>query len=273
MSKSTPTPQRPATVSELQVADAAKRKWKTAKVGSDPRLEVRLASGNDEEAATQLQTLLLDAADGLRRILIAGFFIDRIALDLPHGSLRPWLAKFCPDVHFVTVNRWRELARNVGEAVGLGTTAESRNRDIDLSRILALPSTEVESLPKAQATVRQKVDALIAGKSARQLFFSFKQAEVFEDGTVRTKPGRADGEGGRPNESAMLPSQRLELVQHRASSRMARISNELSSLGSEYQVIDIPHLEAFIAALDRKSKEILSWVNHPSNRVPKLPRA
>lgn len=252
-------------LAELQIADAAKHKWKTAKVGSDPRLEIRLANGNDAEAAAQLQTLLRDAADGLRRILIAGFYIDRLALDLPHGSLKPWLATYCPDVSWTTVKRWRELARNVGEAVGLGTTAEARNRDIDLSRILALPSAEVESLPKAQATVRQKVDALIAGKSARQLFFSFKQAELDEDGTSMPKVGRANGEGGRPNESAMIPPERLEYISSRALRRMGLIDRELTALRDEWQVVDRDHLEAFIASLDGKSKQIKAWVNNPAN--------
>jgi hypothetical protein len=149
-----------------------------------------LPKGNDQAVAKQLTKLVKDASDGLRRIIIAGLFIEQIAAELKHGQLRPWLDAHCPDVTYRTVKRWRDLARNVAETAGVKLDTMS---NLDLPKMLALPAGKV---PEAAKEVRQKIDDLIAGKSAKQLFFEFKQAEEAETGELKVKAGRMKGQGG-----------------------------------------------------------------------------
>lgn len=153
-----------------------------------------LPTGNDAAVAKQLRALLDDAANGLRRILIAGFFIDRVASELPHGKFRPWLEAHCADVTWRTVFRWRELARGVAQAVGLGTTAEERHA-LEWHHILELPAAQV---PEQARATRKLIDELIDGRSARQLLLDFKQVEENEVGEQFVKVGRRKGEGGKP---------------------------------------------------------------------------
>ena len=109
-----------------------------------------LPKGNDAAVAEQLRHLVTDAEDGLRRILIAGFFIDRIAAELPHGQLGRWLEAHCPEVTHQTINRWRGLAKNVAEACQLKLNTRVQ---FDLPALLAMPVDEVPELLRHRGVV------------------------------------------------------------------------------------------------------------------------
>ncbi|MFO1461292.1 MAG: hypothetical protein U1G08_18050 [Verrucomicrobiota bacterium] len=138
----------------------------------------RLAGGNDAEVAAKLTELVRGAQDGVRRILVAGFFIESIVRQLPHGATRPWLEQHCPEIQWRTVNRWRELARGVMEALGIEWNAAAK-LPLPLHDTLALPAGDV---PKAMQELRGQIDDLIADKSASQLQLALRAADPKDGG-------------------------------------------------------------------------------------------
>lgn len=145
-----------------------------------------LKSGRDSKAvAKQLDALITDAESGLRRIVTAGLFIVEITQDLPHGQFGPWIEAHLPNRNRATVFRWKALALNVMEACGLKVALCDFSKP--LHEVIALPASKV---PKDAKEVRAKMDELIEGKTYRQLFFEFKQAEEREgeDGETEVVP-------------------------------------------------------------------------------------
>lgn len=145
-----------------------------------------LKSGRDSKVvAKQLDALIKDAESGLRRIVTAGLFIVEITQDLPHGQFGPWLAEHLPNRSRATVFRWKALALNVMEACGLKVSLCDFSKP--LHKVMTLPMAKV---PKDAKEARAKMDELIEGKTYRQLFFEFKQAEerVGDDGETEVVP-------------------------------------------------------------------------------------
>ena len=138
----------------------------------------RLANGNDAEVAAKLTELVHGAQDGLRRILVAGFFIESIVRQLPHGATKPWLEQHCPGIAWRTINDWRQLSRGVMEALGIEWDAAAK-LPLPLHDALALPPAEV---PKAMQALRGQIDDLIADKSARQLQLALRAADPKDGG-------------------------------------------------------------------------------------------
>lgn len=151
------------------------------------RRPVSLAAGNDAVVAERLREYLRDAADGVRRIAIAGAYCEWIVQQLPHGKLGHWLAEHCPDVVEQTVRKWRQFSRSLFEAAKRVHGGE-----------LTLPphellSAAVDDLSAEAREVRSALDDLLAGKTYRQLWFEFKQLEEGPDGELHVKHGRLKG--------------------------------------------------------------------------------
>lgn len=153
----------------------------------------KLKSGNDEKVAAKLDELVIDANEGLRRIIRAGFLLERIAADLKHGEFKPWIEAHCKASSRASIFGWRLLARNIMETVKLSKSL-MLDFSLPMEDMLALPPAEV---PKEQKEIRAKIDALIEGKSARQLFSEFKQTDGPDaDGNMKSRRGRLKGQGG-----------------------------------------------------------------------------
>lgn len=147
-----------------------------------------LKSGRDSKAvAKQLDALITDAESGLRRIVTAGLFIVEITQDLPHGQFGPWIEAHLPHRTPRTIWNWKALALNVMDLCGL--KLKQLQFSTPLHKVMALPAAKV---PKDAQEVRAKMDALIDGKTYRQLFFEFKSAEeqTGEDGEITVVPKR-----------------------------------------------------------------------------------
>ena len=218
-----------------------------------------LPRGNDAEVATELRRLVADAEDGTRRILIAGFFIDRIAAELPHGAIKGWLATHCPDITQRTTNIWRALANDVSSACGLKMEARFH---FNLPALLAMP---VDDVPEDQSDLRSKIDEMIAGKSVRQLVFAFKQAEEGADGKTRTKVGRRAGEGGR--KVTGTPSEQLAAARELALEDWDQIDRlVIDGYRARFAVLDDNRINAQIATLEIAIKARRLWLNTPTER-------
>jgi hypothetical protein len=160
-----------------------------------------LKHGNDAKAAKQLNKLIKDAESGVVRILKAGFFLECLAEDLPHGMLGPWVESHC-NREWRTVRRWKQVAAGVGDVLGI--TLKQR-LEYKLHEVLALP---LKKVPAELLAVREKIDAEIAGKSYRQLFLELKQVD--EENPTQPKRGRLPGSSGLTKEMRELAAQREE---------------------------------------------------------------
>lgn len=165
----------------------SKKDSKALVVAAKNEVAPMLKSGNDAEIAAKLKTLIDDANSGLRRIIIAGLFIETIATQLDHGQLGPWIKAHC-EVQWETVCRWRQLAKNTADAAGIKFDACVKF-EIPLHEALALPAAQV---PADLKEAREKIDALIEGKSARQLFMQFKSAKLNADGDLEAAKSEGD---------------------------------------------------------------------------------
>jgi hypothetical protein len=164
----------------------------------------KLKHGRDAQRAEELTLLISEAADGLRRIIKVGFFIECIAADLPHGQLMAWVAANCPKINYRTVSRWRDLAGNVGEIIGLSFEQRTALKT-PLHELLSLPAAQV---PKELRSVREKIDAEIDGKSCRQLFLEFKNAkQEGEDFRPATGAGKF-----HPRKQVLTPEQKASAL-------------------------------------------------------------
>lgn len=226
---------------------------------------VHLRDGNDSAIATRLRGLVRDAEDGLRRMLVAGAFIDGLVEQLPHGQLDRWLQQHVPDLPARTVRRWRTLYQNLLESVGAKRphVAAISGGSVEL---LAAP---IESLPEEAREIRAKIDAQIAGKTARQLFLEFKSAEEDWDG-MRVKVGRRKGEGGRPPD----PSE-ADALSHvlalRAEQHLGKALKELNLAAEDWPHMSDEKLRLFLANLEVWAKAVRKWLDTtPGKRGPEV---
>lgn len=218
-----------------------------------------LPKGNDAAVAEQLQTLVNDASDGLRRILAAGFFIECIAAELKHGQLGPWLAAHCPDVGQSTVYRWRELARNVAHEAGVKIpTVGILGGEFEGGNFLTLPAGD---LPNDLHQARTRIDDIIHGKTAMQLYFELKQTE-----NGKVKVGRLKGQGGREADRPATPSELLEHEQHCATRDCHHLWLLLDQLAPRVPVLGETDLTSTISIVERWAKHLREWERTPINR-------
>lgn len=161
-----------------------------------------LKSGHDSQRAKELEKYIKDAESGLVRILKAGFFLECLAEDLPHGQLGPWVETHCKGRTWRTIRRWKEIAASLGDTLGISL---KKRLEYKLHEVLALP---LKKVPEELKEVREKLDAEIQGKSYRQLFLELKQVD--EDDPSKPKRGRLKGSAGLTKEQRDLAAQRAE---------------------------------------------------------------
>ena len=158
-----------------------------------------LKTGNDAEVAARFVELFKDAQTGLRRVVAFGLYAWHVKLNcLRHSQFLPWTEGIGQQhgISYRSVNSHMNLTKSVLGACGVKSLkpfmANWQSQicsALHISRcgdLLLLPIAEI---PKQFQPLREKICSLIDGKSARQLFFEFKQAD--EDGEV--KHGRNKG--------------------------------------------------------------------------------
>lgn len=186
---------------QTEITATAKRSHETV-IAKAPKLRSR----DDAASAKELDDLIKDAEAGTIKILKAGFFVECIAADLPKGQLTPWLKAWCPHREPRTVRRWKQTAADLAESHGLAYKLRTKQ---NYYQYLNCPLAEV---PAPLKKYREKFDADVAGKSYRQLFIKFSQAEDAEDDDSKIKPkrGRLKGHGGASAEQRAAAQARDE---------------------------------------------------------------
>jgi len=196
-----------------------------------------LIDGHDAATAKQLLKFYTDAQTGMRRVIALGLFAWEVKEQkLKHGQFGAWLATHCPKLVTTdtttgkakpsrALQSYMELTKGVLEAEGY--TIEKYLAHISNAhamricqggKYLLLPD---KKLPEEARELKAKICDLVDGKTKRQLFAEFKQAEEDETGEVKVKRGRAKGEGGaskqqRENAQQFAESARIEAIELQA---------------------------------------------------------
>ena len=213
----------------------------------------KLRHGGDSDKAAQLERYICEAESGLRSVIKAGFFIECIAEDLPHGQLGPWVEAHCPNRKWRSVQRWKQIAAKLADDLGISYQGRVGMKLYD---VLALPLGEVSDQLRP---IREKIDAEIAGKSFRQLFLEFKQSE---DG-VKSKRGRLAGKGGKAGEPTGDIAEIAEYHRQYSIRHMGKVDDELNKVGLRCLHCPDDILTAWVGTLERHAKCVNSWLNTP----------
>lgn len=194
-----PQPSSPSAPAAVIVKPAAKS------------LAPSLIDGHDKDAAKQLTKLFTDAQTGMRRIVALGLFAWELKESrLKHGQFGPWLAAHCPKLvrtdaattkakPSAALSSYMELTKGVLENVGF--TIEKYLAHISNSHEMGICHggkyllLADKKLPKEVLPLKEKICDLIDGKTKKQLFSEFKQAEEDSTGKAKPKRGNLSGRG------------------------------------------------------------------------------
>lgn len=173
--------------------------------------------GNDAELGKHLMKLFTDAQNGMRRVVAFGLFAWEIKeTKLKHGQWGPWLAENAPKLSRLdsvtgkpksthACDSYLATTKGVLESVGFKTVGKY------LETISNSPSGGIchhgkfllvadKKVPVEMKPLREKIFALIDGKTQKQLLLEFKQVEEDEAGNLRTKRGQLKGSKGLTKE-------------------------------------------------------------------------
>jgi hypothetical protein len=187
----------------------------------------KLKSGDDAAIARELVARFDAAQNGMRAIVALGCFAWEIKeKQLKHGQWGPWLAEHAPSLcrkDSVTgapkassaLTGYMTTTVSVLSSIGFDTIGKflnavakfPSNGNLSHGQFLLLPDNEV---PETVKPLREKIFALVDGKTQKQLFLEFKQAEEDGEGNVKTKRGRTKGSSGLTKEQRERAAARLE---------------------------------------------------------------
>ncbi|MEI8288799.1 MAG: hypothetical protein WCH99_04955 [Verrucomicrobiota bacterium] len=173
-----------------------------------------LKGGDDAATAKQLNKLFAEAQNGMRRVIALGLFAWQVKeRQLKHGEFGAWLAQHCPKLATVdsvtgkaktsrALSGYMELTKNVLEGVGFPTIEKyldeaekfSGQKNLNHGGFLLIADKKV---PDSVKPLREKICQLVDGKTQRQLFLEFKQAD---DEDNKPKRGRLKGSTGLTKE-------------------------------------------------------------------------
>lgn len=222
----------------------------------------KLKRGDDEKIAAELEIYIDAAEGGLRSILVAGYFLECIAEELPKNQLGPWVEAHCKR-KWRTVQRWKQIAAGLADAVGI---KYKKRIGMKLHEVLALPLGKV---PEDMKSVRAKLDDEIAGKSYRQLFLELTQIDE-DSADLKKKKGRRKGEGGatkEQREAAALREERerLEEMQIKAG-EVAEWLLECSDVKNFGKLDELP-------GGDKSLKKLSEAVSYANNFLAQLKKS
>jgi hypothetical protein len=187
----------------------------------------KLKSGDDAAIAAQLTEKFNQAQNGMRRIIALGLFAWEIKeTQLKHGQWGHWLAAHAPDLcrpdsltgkpkASGALTNYMDLTRGVLENVGFKTVgkylgaAAKFPRDGNLSHGDFL-LIEDKNVPADVKPIREKIFDLVDGKTQKQLFLEFKQAEEDETGAAKPHRGQLKGSKGLTKEMRERAAERQE---------------------------------------------------------------
>ena len=280
---------------KARIAAAAKARWAKIKAAHPEsanaqadKMEVlppiklaraaNLKGGDDSATAKQLNKLFKEAQNGMRRVIALGLFAWQVKeRQLKHGEFGVWLAQHCPQLATIdevtgkgvasrALRGYMDLTKNVLESVGFPTIEKyldeaekfSGQKNLNHGGFLLIADKKV---PDAVKPLREKICQLVDGKTQRQLFLEFKQAD---DGGENQKPkrGRLKGQGGatkeqRANAEQMEAEERITAKKLKAE-EVANWLTEMSDDKGFGEIFGTPE----IIALDLAMETARGFIRH-----------
>lgn len=175
-------------------------KIKTAELVPVAPIKVpKLRTADQAETSAEFLRLFSEAQNALPRVVAFGVYaLYTKDFELKRGQFLIWLASICPQDR-KPENFIRCVQGHMSLTESICKEAKSTIRDAFRishgGKLLLLPPAEV---PAESQALCDKVHKIIEGKSARQLFAEFKQAELHEN--PKPKRGRLKGHGGASKE-------------------------------------------------------------------------
>lgn len=226
-----------------------------------PAVLPKLKCGHDDAAGKQLTKLYNDAQTGMRRIIALGLFAWHIKEnELKHGEWGPWLAVNAPKLcradsatgkpkAGTQLTTYMTLVQGVLEKAGFPTIEKYHDAVSKFPVIGNLPGggfllAPEKKVPIEQKPIREKIFALVDGKTQNQLFLEFKQADEDAD---KPKRGRLKGSAGLTKEQRERAAQRAE--QERLNQLEETILENTDWL---LEIADATHLGAMESRLIKK---------------------
>ena len=225
-----------------------------------PSVIPKLKSGDDSIAAKTLIKLYTDAQNGMRKIVALGLSAWEIKeRQLKHGEWGPWLAANAPALARADVvtgkpkaasalTNYMDLTKGILESVGYSSVGKylddaAKFPNVGIcggGKFLLIADKKV---PAAFKPLREKIFALVDGKTQRQLFLEFKQAE--DDGESRkVKRGQLPGSKGLTKEMREKAAQRAE------QERLNELEEEIIGLNARLlEIADAKNLGAMDSKL------------------------
>jgi phosphoribosylcarboxyaminoimidazole (NCAIR) mutase len=202
----------------------------------------KLKDGKDAEAAERLGKMFDDAQTGMRRIIALGMFAWELKQgQLKHGEFGAWLAAHKPELataHSKTgapmasraLQGHMVITRDVLAEAGfptikayLGGFAKSAsNADLDGGRFLLI---EDKKVPQELKPLRDKICAMVDGKTAKQLNLQYSRSDEDEDEEV-AKPKRGALPGSKGLTKEMREKAALKKEQERINELEVEIIEE-----------------------------------------------
>lgn len=163
-----------------------------------------LKTGDDAEVIAKFEELFKEAQNGVRRIVAFGIYAEQVkTTKLKHSQFGPWVKASFPEISYRSVRAHMQLAESALKAAGFKSLKAFFNRCLPFQNgsvchfahcgeLLLLPE---KGMPDDAIEMRGQICKVIDGKSARQLFAEFKQADE-DDESDTPKRGRLKGKGG-----------------------------------------------------------------------------
>lgn len=182
---------------------------------------------SEEQRIKTLRALYKDAQTGLRRVVAFGLYCFQVKAAMPHGQFMNWMAKELPEISGRSARAHMGMTANVLEACGVKVSEYLQiGSALPICRngkFLLMPEKKV---PEAVKPLRDKICALVDGKTQRQLQLEFTQVE--DDGEeLRSKRGRLKGSSGLTKE------QRAAAKQREHAAEISELKQRLEDLGDE----------------------------------------
>lgn len=204
----------------------------------------------EDQAAEMFTAAYQSAVAGTRAHLIFGAMYqwlgNVLGADSSRGpqmkgeGLKGWIEKKCPKVNYNTAYKWYNLAKAIGEEIGIP-------KGTDLYRLLTAPLNE---LSKKELKIRKEIDDAIEGKSARQL-------EIFSGVRKETRQiGAGEGNQNARKELTDDPEGQLAAAKLRIDMESSKAVAKLAKLidGNSIALLGLKTMRILADELDRLSR-------------------
>lgn len=235
---------------------------------------------NHKKTVERFEALKSRVRPAMADIVAFGLFCWELKeVHLKHSQFAPWLKQFSPDSvqeHSQSgalqicyeVRSSMEVTKSVAEACGFQITdlvhrLSGQIRDTrgfgNCGDLMLKPAIDV---PAEILSVREKISAVIEGKTKMQFMPGYKQAEFDADGFAHKKRGRLKGQGGATKEQR-ANAEELER-QERITERKLKAEEiadwliEMSDDAGFGEIAGTPELDV----LDRAMEKARGYIKH-----------